>query len=88
MERLPKKDLSAHVVDAMEMRELALSIVEDSCRVACEIEDPLESYAHMLKISWQKDSKEFNKRFIRGYEVLLEQVRLRNRSGESNCLDE
>lgn len=88
MEPPSKKKLTSHVIDAMEIKELALSIVEDSCSVGSKIEDPFESYAHMLKISWQKDPKEFNKRLIRGYEVLLEQLRLGSTPEESNTLDE
>lgn len=87
MEPPSKKKSPSHLIDAMEIRELALSIIKDSCFVGSKIEDPFESYAHMLKISWQKDPKEFSKRLIRGYEVLLEQLRSRS-SEESNALDE
>lgn len=63
------------MTDAEEIRELARSLAEESNVKFLEIDDPLACYAHQLKMHWQQDVKLFSSRLIKGYEVLLEQLR-------------
>lgn len=72
--KLPKESKGKHRSEAEEIRELAFSITEASIKKSLELEDPLDEYAHQLKIHWQLDAKTFSDRLINGYEVLLEEL--------------
>ena len=76
MARPLKKNAIKQITDVEEIKQLALEIVEFAEMTSLEIEDPFEGYAHQLRMHWHEDIKIFNRNLIRGYEALLEELRL------------
>lgn len=84
MHRPHKRDEENSKVEQMaeleEIRELAKCIMEYSNVRMNELEDPFERYAFQLKAQWHQDIKIFSRRLVRGYQVLIDQLRCKHSS--------
>lgn len=81
--RQPKREYSSEPLKTRqkpdpEMMELAKYIDEVLNEDSQKRKDPFELYTAQLRMRVHKDVKTFQSRFIRGYEVLLEHVLLKN----------
>lgn len=73
--RNSKRSKVEQTTDAEEIRELAKCIAEHSNTQSEELE-PFDRYAHRLKTQWHRDVKSFSSRLVKGYEALMEQLRI------------
>lgn len=59
-------------IDPLVLEDLTDLVVESLKEIDTSQEEPVEEYAHKLRINFQKDPLVFRKRFSEGYEILLE----------------